>query len=1200
MARLAPAPQAEREEATAALEPSVARLALVASKTTNGVVITDAAGAVQWVNQAFTRISGYTLAELRGRRPGSVLQGPETDPATVARLSAAIRAGESIEAEILNYARDGRTYWANLKIDPLRDGVGRVEGYIGIQNDVTERRSLLSFQQAILAGAADAIVSTDAQGVVRTFNPAAERLFGVRADEVLGTVSLAAWFDPLELARRAAELSIESGEMVEPGLEALVRRPRLTGRPEEREWTVVARGGLRRPVRLGLSALRDSADRPLGYLAIIHDITTQRATERARLEAAQRLRHIAAQVPGMVYQFRLRPDGTACFPYASEGIKAVYRVAPEDVIDDDARVRALIHPSDRARYDESIRESARSLLTWGEEYRVLFPDGSERWLMGNAHPLRESDGSVVWHGHIRDITARKTREALLRDEELRWQYALESAGDGIWDWDVEAGSLFFSDRWKGLLGHAPAEIGRSFTEWSERVHPDDRAAFLAELQGHLDGKTSAYASEHRIRCRDGSYKWVLDRGKVIRRADDGRPLRAIGTQSDVTEKKAAELVLQNSKHQLEEANSSLQRAIARSNELASEATAASRTKSMFLANMSHELRTPLNGVIGMTSLLLDTALSAEQRGFAETVRTSGENLLQIINDILDFSKIEAGRLDLECIDFSLPDVVDECFEVLGVRAQQRGLEFSAVIAPGSPERLRGDPARLRQILLNLAGNALKFTERGEVVVRLGARLDEEGRVAVECSVSDTGPGIPADRIGQLFQPFTQVDASTTRRFGGSGLGLAITRQLVGAMGGNITLQSRLGSGSTFTFTLDLAAAAPVAPAPGPWRGRRFLIVDPHRPGGEHFAWLAAEAGAVCETSSSAAAVLERVAGPGGPPLDLILIAERVPGAEELLAAAAAARAADARLGIPVLTVALNPGAGAGALAKPFRRSALRRVVDAVLAPVRVQSPVARTSELPPPVRGHWRILLVEDNPTNQRVALATLNRIGYQADAVVNGREALAALARQPYDLILMDCQMPEMDGYEATRLIRGPDSPAANPALPIIAMTANALKGDRELCLAAGMDDYLSKPITPRSLAEMLARHLSALAEPIAPPPALDWAKFVQTVGDDEALARELLEQFSLELPGHLARMRAAGDPEALNRAMSSIRNAAENYHAVRLHAAIVAAERAFAAGRNPEAAMVDVEVEASVVLAAVSKIAPRRAAGLTRPPIP
>ena len=1198
MASPAPSPALERGDPAPGPDPTTARLALVASKTTNGVVITDAGGAVQWVNEAFTRISGYSLAEMRGRRPGEVLQGPETDRSTVARISAAVRAGESVDAEILNYARDGHSYWINVKIDPLRDVAGRIEGYIGIQTDVTERRSLTSFQQAILAGAADAIVSTDPRGVVRTFNPAAERLFAVPAAKVVGMVSLPVFFDPLEIARRAAELEAECGEPVAAGLEALVRRPRLTGSPEEREWTVVARGGARVPVRLGLSALRDDENRLLGYLAIVHDVTAQLATERARLEAAQRLRHIAAQVPGMVYQLRLRPDGTTCFPYASEGIKAVYRVAPEDVIDDDARVRALIHPADRARYDESIRDSARTLLTWGEEYRVLFPDGSERWLMGHAHPLRESDGSVVWHGHIRDITARKTREALLHDEELRWQYALESAGDGIWDWDIEDGGLFFSDRWKGLLGHGPCEIGRAFSEWSERVHPDDRAAFLRELHRHLEGETPSYASEHRIRCRDGAYKWVLDRGKVIRRSEDGRPLRAIGTQSDISEKKAAELVLQNSKQQLEAANSSLQRAIARSNELASEATAASRTKSMFLANMSHELRTPLNGVIGLTSLLLDTALSAEQRGFAETVRSSGESLLQIINDILDFSKIEAGRLDLECIDFYLPDVVDECFEVLAVRAQQRGLAFSAVIAPGSLERMRGDPARLRQILLNLAGNALKFTEHGEVVVRLGARPGAEGRVAVECSVSDTGPGIPADRVGQLFQPFTQVDASTTRRFGGSGLGLAITRQLVGAMGGSISLQSRVGAGSTFTFTLDLAPAAPVTAPAGPWHGRRFLLVDPHRPSGEHFAWLGAEAGAICETSPSAAAVLERVSGTGAPPLDLILVAERVPGAEELLSAAAAARAADGRRGIPVLTVALNPGAGA--LPKPFRRGMLRRVVDAILAPVLVAARVPTGADLPPPVKGHWRILLVEDNPTNQRVALATLNRIGYQAEAVVNGREALAALARQPYDLILMDCQMPEMDGYEATRCIRGPGSPAANPALPIIAMTANALKGDRELCLAAGMDDYLTKPITPRSLAEMLARHLSALAAPVAPPPALDWTNFVRSVGEDEPLARELLEQFTLELPGHLARMRAAGDHEALQRALHSIRNAAENYHAIRLHAAIVAAERSLAAGRDTESGLVDVEVEASVVLAAVSMVAPRRTAGLTRAPLP
>lgn len=1188
--KASPEPGMADETTTIATDAVSSMLALVASKTTNGVIITDAKGAIQWVNEAFTYLSGYTLAELSGHRPDYLLLGPESDPATIARVSLALRKGQSVDAEILNYARDGRRYWVNARIDPLFDERGCLEGFIGILSDMTERRSLQSLQQAILAGAADAIVSTDTHGLVRTFNPAAERLFDYPAAEVVEKMSVLAFFEPVEIARRSAELATDSGEVIPSGLEALVRRARITGRPEEREWTILARNGVRLPVRLGLSALRDNEHRLIGYLAIIHDISNQRAAERARLEAAQRLRHIAAQVPGMVYQYRLQPDGRASFPYASEGIKAIYRVSPEDVIDDDAKVRELIHPADRRRYEDSIRESARNLLTWGEEYRLLFPDGSERWLMGSAHPLRESDGSVVWHGHIRDITARKSREALLRDEELRWQYALESAGDGIWDWNVEGGGLFFSDRWKELLGHTPSEIGRSFVEWTERIHPDDFELFNDALQRHLNGETEAFSSEHRIRCRDGSYKWVLDRGKVIRRTPDGKPLRAIGTQTDVTEKKLAAQFQQDAKQQLEEVNASLQQAIARSNELAAEATAANRTKSMFLANMSHELRTPLNGVIGMINLLLDTPLTAEQASFAKTVRSSGENLLQLINDILDFSKIEAGRLDLECIDFSLADVVDECFDVLAVRAKQRGLEYSAVIAPGSHLALRGDPGRLRQILLNLAGNALKFTERGEVVIRIGTRQLEGTRVALECAVSDTGPGIPPDRVGHLFQPFTQVDASTTRRFGGSGLGLAITRQLVGAMGGDISLQSRIGAGSTFTFRIELELGTPAPVAAGLWQGRRFLLIDPHRPSCEHFTWLAAEMGAICETSSTAAGVLNRITHPELPPLDVILIAEKLPGSEEILAAAALASTPDSRTGIPVVTVALNLGSRVGVLPKPYRRAVLRRVLNAILSPVSKKANTIPGSEFPPPVRGHWRILLVEDNPTNQRVALATLARIGYRADAATNGHEALAALGRRSYDLILMDCQMPEMDGYEATRIIRGPDSPVTNSKLPIIAMTANALKGDRELCLAAGMDDYLTKPITPRSLAEILARHLIALEAPIAPPPAVDWVGFVGSIDGDEPLARELLEQFSQELSEHLARLRTAGDSDSQQRALHTIRNAAENYYALRLQAAIASAERALASGWDTEASMADVEEEIASVLEAISNLAPQQ----------
>jgi signal transduction histidine kinase/CheY-like chemotaxis protein len=524
-----------------------------------------------------------------------------------------------------------------------------------------------------------------------------------------------------------------------------------------------------------------------------------------------------------------------------------------------------------------------------------------------------------------------------------------------------------------------------------------------------------------------------------------------------------------------------------------------RLKSEFLANMSHEIRTPINGVIGMTGLLLDTELTSEQREMAETVRASGDSLLTVINDILDFSKIDAGKLAFETLDFDLRGAVESTAELLAERAHAKGLELAALVHGDVPTQLRGDPGRLRQVLTNLVSNAVKFTERGEVVVRVTQEHDTPSHVRIRVAVTDTGIGVSQAVQDRLFQAFVQADGTTTRKYGGTGLGLAISRQLVELMGGEIGVESVPGKGSTFWFTAQLEKqphAGTAAPAPRvKLEGLRVLIVDDnatnrtiltHQTGS--WKMLPSEA-----ADGQRALELLRAAAQHAP-YDIVLMDMHMPG----IAGFELARTIKADPSIAAIPLVLMPSFGqrgdaqvardigiAGYLPKPVRQSqlfdCLLTVLDrsgGVAAPANAPTPaplVTRHSLRERETAARKLILVAEDNIVNQKLVALQLGKMGYRADVVANGLEAVEALTRIPYDLVLMDCQMPEMDGYEATAAIRLREGPSKQ--IPIIAMTASALEGDRERCLAAGMSDYLSKPAKPEALRAMLARWLKAPA---------------------------------------------------------------------------------------------------------------------------
>ena len=1005
------------------------------------------------------------------------------------------------------------------------------------------QRAAEQFELAVEA-APNAMLMVDSAGRIVLANAQTERTFGYSRQELLGqSIEIL-----VPVRHRAAHLGYREAFFAEFRSRAMLARGDLHG---------LCKDGREIPVELGLNHITAPDGRFV--LASVIDITERKQAERTLRESEARFRLLADGAPVLIW---LAGVDKLCTYFNQGWLAFTGRTSEQEL---GHGWTDGVHPEDRPRCWETYVAAFDARQPFTMEYRLRRQDGQYRWILDTGVPRTGADGSFAGYiGSCVDITEQKhAAETQQRFEQLfRHSPALMTLASLPERRFVDANEAFLD-----TLGFSLDEVlGKTAGELGLYVAPEHQAA----VDEHLRTGDRIPRLEMQTRRRDGGILDILFSGETVHSQGQRYLLTAM---VDITQRKQAEAAVR-------ETNLRLQEATARATEMAQRAEAATVAKSEFLANMSHEIRTPMNGVIGMTGLLLDTPLDAQQRHYAETIRSSGESLLTLLNDILDFSKIEAGKLELETVDFDLRVLLDDFVAPLAVRAQSKGLEFICAVGPDVPGGLRGDPSRLRQILTNLVGNAVKFTQRGEISLRVRPLRQTTSEAVLRFAIRDTGIGISAETQQRLFQKFTQADASTTRRYGGTGLGLAIATELTTRMGGEIGVTSEEGGGSEFWFTVRLATSA-LPPQPPPacagLHGTRVLVVDDNATVRESLLDQLAAWGVRATASPDGRNALQVLvqADAAGDPFRVALLDMRMPGMDgETLAQAIAA---DPRLQTTRLLLLTSlaqrddvsrwrPLGLAACLTKPIRTLELAaRLGEMLTGPVTTPALASanRPAALPPLSRPGARILVAEDNAVNQEVALAVLRKLGLRADAVADGIEALTAMAIIPYDLVLMDVQMPEMDGLAATRLVRNRLSAAKNHEIPIVAMTANAMRGDRERCLEAGMNGYITKPVSLQALVDALNTWLPPLgaaevpaspakvAEPAAglatgpQTPIFDRAGMLARLMEDEELAEIIVARFLESVPQQIEALRhalQAGDAPGVRLTAHSIKGAAGN----------------------------------------------------------
>lgn len=1032
-------------------------------------------------------------------------------------------------------SKTGEKIYVHVMKAPIRDSRGRIVGTQGMFWDVSGRRraedalhEVEARQKAIVDASLDCIITHDRQGRIIDFNVAAERTFGYKRDEVIGQDMAELLFPPRPRDRHRANVdrytfSHEEGSLLGNRLEV----PAVRKNGEE----FIAEFAMQPLVVKGTTV----------FTIFLRDVTERHRAEAALRQSEERARqivetaydaYVAADSNGMITEWNAQSERTFGWSRSEVIGKRLSKV--------------IIPPRFREQHEQGMQRywetGETRILNQRIEIAAMRKDESEFSVELTIWPL-ELEGTTHFHAFIHDITRRKNAEEKIRDSSARIRRLVDSNIIGVMFTDFSGEVSEANDAFLKIVGYTREDLEAGTIRWNEMTPPefqelDERAVQRLKKTGRCDPWEKEY-----IR-KDGKHVPVLLGVAML----EGSSTECLCFVLDMSAQKKAEAELQSAKEAADEAN---------------------RAKSAFLANMSHEIRTPMNAIVGMTELLLDGELSPQQREYLSIVDSSAESLTVLIDDILDYSKIEAGRLELEMKEFRLADCLDGALKSLVLPAYKQGLELVSDIRADVPDRVIGDQTRLRQILINLVGNAIKFTPGGEVVVSVEPLEQTADEIEVLFVVSDTGIGIPDDRQQQIFEAFEQVDTSMARKFGGTGLGLAICSRLVEMMDGRIWLESDEGVGSRFHFTATLQTSGELAIGSG--RGEfcrlqdaRVLVVDDNASSRHALSEMLRRWEMQPTTVANAESALEALAGAAknGHDFALILIDAHMPATDGFVLASRIKERSPELMSRCIMMlcsgersedIARCEQLGVSAyLLKPVNHSECFDTVIAVIGGESLLTSLpALDEEAPRRDVGALDILLVEDSLYNQKLAVGVLQNRGHRVSVVENGKEAVAAVEREQFDLVLMDIQMPVMDGLEATRIIRERERHSQR-RVPIIAMTAQAMAGDRERCLETGMDAYLTKPVR--------AAALHGAIETVVPDPAaaevdaegdtgtdaaataLDWSVALDATGGDRELLREVVGEFLVEYPRLIEQSKAAiqaGDAPAVSRSAHTIKGA-------------------------------------------------------------